>query len=280
MLLWTIKHSPPAHVLLISGDSDFSILLHKMRMLSYDVLLAAPNKTAMSTALVNAANRVWVWPDIAIGHNGQSNRSYSQDTTIGDTNKNKGNIKQCNDSNFVEIYGSETSSKAGCEDMGKECVSKLSEAQCLPSIIVNKIINIVEERPGISLGSITKELRHLNLNPRSFGFTSFYHLLISMKQLQTSFVDGLGMKDRVTFYLANDSNDGVCESALNMECVDVEASESKIKDLFDPKPDVNKASGASCEKSPLKEGTDKGQVADPRSTSSWKSWLASLFRNA
>mgnify|MGYP000353112728 FL=1 len=101
-----------------------------------------------------------------------------------------------------------------------------------------------------------------------------------MKQLQTSFVDGLGMKDRVTFYLANDSNDGVCESALNMECVDVEASESKIKDLFDPKPDVNKASGASCEKSPLKEGTDKGQVADPRSTSSWKSWLASLFRNA
>ena len=109
-------------------------------MLSYDVLLAAPNKTAMSTALVNAANRVWVWPDIAIGHNGQSNRSYSQDTTIGDTNKNKGNIKQCNDSNFVEIYGSETSSKAGCEDMGKECVSKLRHNAFLPLLLTRSLI--------------------------------------------------------------------------------------------------------------------------------------------
>lgn len=253
MLLWTIKHSPPAHVLLISGDSDFSVLLHKMRMLSYDVLLAAPNKMGMAPALVNAANRVWVWPDIAMGHNTRSSWSYSE-------SKGKGSA--------VEADRFEGSSKSGVEDVGKDGPAKSSGAQCLPPIVVNKIMDIVHERPGISLGDISKELRNLSVNPRSFGFASFYHLLVAMKQLQTRFVDGAGMKDRVTFYLADESKEMASESR---DRVGAEASKPQIEDSSE----ALEHDGSSA-----KERPNDGQIAGAQNPSSWRSWFASLFRNA
>lgn len=299
MLLWTIKHSPPAHVLLISGDSDFSVLLHKMRLLSYNVLLAAPNKTGIASALANAASRVWVWPDMATGEGplGQTctNESpvfHGKDFSSYDVSRNRdaGPIKQTIDCLLSEENGGHGEGlKDGGEDAVRDGISKMSEARWIPSALVNRIVDIVEERPGISLGDISKELKSLNINPRSFGCSNFYHLLLSMQRLQTRFVDGLSMRDRVRFHLAG--KDHINSTNLRGDAAD--SRESAVHDEAAGKqnPKVKNPTHRFSHEKPRLEGSASRVCDDECSVKreedsgrqqaekvSWGSRLLNLFR--
>jgi hypothetical protein len=65
MVLWALDHPPPAHFLLISGDRDFSNVLHRLKFRQYNIMLAT-TITAKPT-LMNAASLVWDWASLARG---------------------------------------------------------------------------------------------------------------------------------------------------------------------------------------------------------------------
>lgn len=67
LILWTVEHPPPAHLFLISGDRDFSDMLHRLRMKNYNILLACPSGGVVSPALLGAATHVWRWNSLVRG---------------------------------------------------------------------------------------------------------------------------------------------------------------------------------------------------------------------
>uniref|UniRef100_J3LP41 Uncharacterized protein n=1 Tax=Oryza brachyantha TaxID=4533 RepID=J3LP41_ORYBR len=66
MLFWAIDNPPPGNYLLISGDQDFSDLLHRLGMKRYGILLAQPSN-ASSQVLAAAAKVVWSWERLVAG---------------------------------------------------------------------------------------------------------------------------------------------------------------------------------------------------------------------
>ncbi|KAG5624149.1 hypothetical protein H5410_009367 [Solanum commersonii] len=66
MLFWAVDNPAAANYLLISGSTDFSYVIHQLRMRRYNILLAQPfNNT--SPALAAAATNVWQWTTLAAG---------------------------------------------------------------------------------------------------------------------------------------------------------------------------------------------------------------------
>ncbi|CAN6452608.1 unnamed protein product [Victoria cruziana] len=63
---WVSQNPPPAHLFLISGDADFSNMLHRLRMNNYNILLAS-TETSSST-LYGAASIMWNWNALVRGH--------------------------------------------------------------------------------------------------------------------------------------------------------------------------------------------------------------------
>ncbi|KAL6593996.1 hypothetical protein ACP70R_048897 [Stipagrostis hirtigluma subsp. patula] len=66
MLFWAFDNPPPGNYLVISGDRDFSDLLHRLRMKRYDILVVRPSN-ASSQVLAAAAKSVWLWETLAAG---------------------------------------------------------------------------------------------------------------------------------------------------------------------------------------------------------------------
>uniref|UniRef100_A0A0D9Z7W7 NYN domain-containing protein n=1 Tax=Oryza glumipatula TaxID=40148 RepID=A0A0D9Z7W7_9ORYZ len=66
MLFWAFDNPPPGNYLLISGDQDFSVLLHRLRMKRYGILLAQPSNVS-SRVLAAAARTVWSWEKLVTG---------------------------------------------------------------------------------------------------------------------------------------------------------------------------------------------------------------------
>ncbi|KAL6878355.1 hypothetical protein ACP4OV_012525 [Aristida adscensionis] len=66
MLFWAFDNPPPGNYLVISGDRDFSDLLHRLRMKRYDILVVRP-ANASSQVLATAAKSVWLWESLATG---------------------------------------------------------------------------------------------------------------------------------------------------------------------------------------------------------------------
>ncbi|XP_024006812.1 uncharacterized protein LOC112083372 [Eutrema salsugineum] len=66
MLLCAMENPAPANMMLISGDGDFSYVLHRLRMMGYNVLLVRPDQHA-SPFLIAAANTMWLWRSIVAG---------------------------------------------------------------------------------------------------------------------------------------------------------------------------------------------------------------------
>ncbi|CAL9244450.1 unnamed protein product [Arabidopsis halleri] len=65
IMFWAMENQAPANIMLISGDKDFSYLLHKLGMKRYNILLARPEKA--SAPLIAAAKTVWLWTSIVNG---------------------------------------------------------------------------------------------------------------------------------------------------------------------------------------------------------------------
>lgn len=199
VMFWTMRHSPPAHILLITGDTDFSVLMHKLRLLGYNVLLAAPFHQHMSTALVHAASKIWIWPDVVVGEaEGLVAETHIPGAPLPDRFGNK----------KKEGKPREDS----CEDLGPEVVKdvpkgsgkiKLQDGGWLPPRVADMIISIVIDRPGIALGDLTKELTARNINPKLYGYHDYHQCLSRMEELEIQYVDGACMRDRLLYYVAS-----------------------------------------------------------------------------
>ncbi|XP_056857273.1 uncharacterized protein LOC130506611, partial [Raphanus sativus] len=68
MLLWAMENRAPANIMLISGDGDYSYVLHRLRMMGYNVLLVRPEHA--SRFLIAATNTIWLWRSIVAGGSG------------------------------------------------------------------------------------------------------------------------------------------------------------------------------------------------------------------
>ena len=64
MFLWVVENPPPANIMLISGDIDFSDALYRLRMKRYNILLAHPQRT--SPSLVASAKTSWLWRSLLL----------------------------------------------------------------------------------------------------------------------------------------------------------------------------------------------------------------------
>ncbi|CAH2044059.1 unnamed protein product [Thlaspi arvense] len=68
MLLWAMENQAPANIVLITGDGDFSYVLHRLSRKGYNVVLIRPERA--SATLINAAKTVWFWRSIVAGGSG------------------------------------------------------------------------------------------------------------------------------------------------------------------------------------------------------------------
>lgn len=66
LISWTAHNPPPAHFFLISSDSDFATILHRLRMNNYNVLLSCIDIQAKAS-LYGAATLMWPWVPLAKG---------------------------------------------------------------------------------------------------------------------------------------------------------------------------------------------------------------------
>uniref|UniRef100_A0A1D1YQ19 Limkain-b1 n=1 Tax=Anthurium amnicola TaxID=1678845 RepID=A0A1D1YQ19_9ARAE len=67
MFLFALDNRPPASILLISGDVDFSPALHVLGQRGYTVIVVVPAIGDVESALSSAGRFVWDWPTVARG---------------------------------------------------------------------------------------------------------------------------------------------------------------------------------------------------------------------
>ncbi|EOA12991.1 hypothetical protein CARUB_v10025979mg [Capsella rubella] len=67
-MCWVSQNPPPAHLFLISSDSDFASVLHRLRMSNYNILLAGYEE-ATPGVLCSAASIMWDWDALVRGTN-------------------------------------------------------------------------------------------------------------------------------------------------------------------------------------------------------------------
>ncbi|XP_047085354.1 uncharacterized protein LOC124696713 [Lolium rigidum] len=99
MVFWAYDNPPPGNYLLISGDQDFSDLLHKLKMKKYEILLAHPPNVS-SRGLFSAAKIVWLWESLAAGEPLLAKSPHSH--TVADRNRNSDNLDASE--NFPALY--------------------------------------------------------------------------------------------------------------------------------------------------------------------------------
>lgn len=111
MVFWAYDNPPPGNYLLISGDQDFSDLLHKLRMKKYEILLAQPPNVS-SRGLFSAAKIVWLWESLAAGEPLLAKSPHS--LTVRDCNRNSNDLDASK--NFLAMYNKSVSNvKAGAK---------------------------------------------------------------------------------------------------------------------------------------------------------------------
>lgn len=65
--LFGMDNPPPAAIVLISGDADFTQSLHKLGQRGYSIGLGIPSAKYLSSELTSVADYVWHWPSLATG---------------------------------------------------------------------------------------------------------------------------------------------------------------------------------------------------------------------
>lgn len=84
-----MENAAPANIMLISGDGDFSCVLHQLRMKTYNILLVRP-ENASSPFLIAAAKTVFSWRSIVTSSSGsevpkqaEPSKPVSSDLAVG-----------------------------------------------------------------------------------------------------------------------------------------------------------------------------------------------------
>ncbi|KAK6924200.1 NYN domain, MARF1-type [Dillenia turbinata] len=177
LMYWVSQNPPPAHLFLISGDTVFANILHRLRMNNYNVLLASP-ETAPSV-LCSAASIMWHWGTLVRGEN-LTGRHFNQPP----------------DGPYGSWYGH---SKAPIEDpflvvdqqacpKSEEIPEQASESKprSVPKMVVKQISNILNTYPkGLSITELRAELirSSVYVDRDFYGYKKFSRFLLSMPQV-------------------------------------------------------------------------------------------------
>uniref|UniRef100_A0A7N0TWG9 HTH OST-type domain-containing protein n=1 Tax=Kalanchoe fedtschenkoi TaxID=63787 RepID=A0A7N0TWG9_KALFE len=178
LLYWVSQHPPPAHLFLISGDSDFASILHRLRMSNYNILVA--NGKYVSNPLCSAASIVWQWNTLLKGEN-LSGRRFNQppDGPVGSW---YGNSRLPLESLFTSLDQPASLVGNGSSDSESENVLRP-----IPTDAVNQIRQILSSHPsGVAISTLRQELNNtMMLADDLYGYKKFSVFLSAMSDILT-----------------------------------------------------------------------------------------------
>ncbi|KAK3119827.1 hypothetical protein QOZ80_9AG0675930 [Eleusine coracana subsp. coracana] len=167
LIYWIAQNPPPAHFFLISGDTEFANILHRLQMSNYNVLLACPE--VGSKTLHSAATIMWSWEALVKG--------------VDLTPKH---VIQPPDSLSSSWYG-HYSGPVDMQLLKSEDSTVLPWNTWVPRVpksVINGIMKVLRVYPeGISLPNLLEELERANVPMDSrgfFGYRKFAALLQAM----------------------------------------------------------------------------------------------------
>ncbi|KAI5062515.1 hypothetical protein GOP47_0023054 [Adiantum capillus-veneris] len=230
LLLWVRENKPPAHMLLISGDKEFSSVLHKLHMRGYNVLLAHPEGD-ISKDLLSAASKVWVWDKMMKGtEEVQPERvDVDQDPTSHGLKRKPLNI---------------------------------------PKRIVEQVLDIIRSRPsGFSVSALRRQLvrSNITLDKDLYGHKDLLSFLLAIPNLKARLL-WTSDKTRTFFFTENlDESTNINEDskgALSTSPDSKNAKQEMFNSMLGEKCSVIKMKKVSClqqlnDKSPLDQCSEE-----------------------
>ncbi|XP_010484263.1 PREDICTED: uncharacterized protein LOC104762633 [Camelina sativa] len=196
LMCWVSQNPPPAHIFLISSDSDFASVLHKLRMSNYNILLAGYEE-ATPGVLCSAASIMWDWDALVRGKytackhfnqppDGPYNSWYGHyRTPLLDpfaTTTSNSQVVSLTSVKTVELHEANSGSSKACRRIPKE--------------VVKQIGLILSWYPkGAPITELREQLRKrkVSLDRDFYGYKSFSRFLLSMPKILKVVPVGDGM---------------------------------------------------------------------------------------
>uniref|UniRef100_A0ACD5WXE4 Uncharacterized protein n=1 Tax=Avena sativa TaxID=4498 RepID=A0ACD5WXE4_AVESA len=152
MVFWAYDNPPPGNYLLISGDQDFSDLLHKLKMKKYEILLAQPPNVS-SRGLFSAAKLVWLWESLAAGEPLLAKSPHSH--TVPNCNRNSNNLDASK--NFPALYNkSDSNVKARAKPIQIYIKSNITSTSASNEGQVEHVDGVSEDSTGSTVSELDR----------------------------------------------------------------------------------------------------------------------------
>ncbi|CAH8319213.1 unnamed protein product [Eruca vesicaria subsp. sativa] len=241
LMCWVAKNPPPAHLFLISSDSDFSSVLHKLRMSNYNILLAGYEEMTPGV-LCSAASIMWDWNALLRGNN-LTGKCFNQPPD-GPYNSWYGHYK----TPLLDPFATPTKQEEACTsvvrveelqelnsntDTGSSESCTVSEEPVLqessfdtspvPVEVVEKIGLVLSLYPrGITITELRKQLmkRKIRLGEDFYGYKRFSRFLLSMPEILKVVPKGEGV------FLVH-----ACKQGIDKKFVRVEKMPQVVEDV-------------------------------------------------
>ncbi|XP_031500988.1 uncharacterized protein LOC116264751 isoform X2 [Nymphaea colorata] len=179
LIYWVAQNPPPAHLFLISGDGDFSNILHRLRMSNYNILLASTETS--SPTLYSAASIMWHWNALVRGHTLVG--KHFNHPPDGASSSWYGHLKGPLEDPFVVVEQPPSSPLP--PEMSQEPAVEL-KPRPVPKSVVARICNIVNSCPdGMNIQALRSELitKDVVKHKDYFGHKKFTQFLLSLPNL-------------------------------------------------------------------------------------------------
>ncbi|XP_062007232.1 uncharacterized protein LOC133724496 [Rosa rugosa] len=243
LLYWVSQNPPPAHLFLISGDRDFSSILHKLRMNNYNILLASPENAP--GVLCSAASIMWPWHDLLMGEN-LTGRYFNQPPD-GPYGSWYGHYKAPLEDPFTFTEQPAVSQAERLPEPGSDSKLQMipTGSECKPSpipkAVVKQIRHILKLHPkGISSSELRAQLEKYNVSLERpyYGYKKFSCFLASMPDILRLKPVGYGnyMIHGVTPKSAESfkRNPGDSDKGHQLDCEDTSTSDTVSRKLSLP----------------------------------------------
>ncbi|KAF9601283.1 hypothetical protein IFM89_018393 [Coptis chinensis] len=174
LVFWVSQNPPPAHLFIISGDTDFANILHRLRMNNYNILLASGESAP--GVLCSAASIMWHWNHLVRGEN--YNGKHFNQPPDGPWESWYGQYK-----GPLEDLFPETGQPACVQAEHSSDATTDAKIRPIPTATVNRIRQVVSLYPkGILITELRSELmkNKVQMDKDFFGHKKFSHLLRSI----------------------------------------------------------------------------------------------------
>ncbi|KAB5520774.1 hypothetical protein DKX38_025093 [Salix brachista] len=177
LMCWVSQNPPPAHLFLISGDTNFASVLHRLRMNNYNILLAA--KDTAPSVLCSAASIMWQWDSLVKGEN-LSGKHFNQPPD-GPFASWYVHFKGPLEDPFAVV---EQPTCLKFEDTPE--ASPESAVHPIPKAVMKQLCHILSSCPeGMSITDLQSELAKSNVpvDKDFYGYKEFSRFLLSMPHI-------------------------------------------------------------------------------------------------